>query len=136
MSQLKPIEKMKAKLTKNTITLPVFDPKEDKFGNWTLNYKRNFTFKNKLTFKKYIEKQIKDKFNSDEKLLTYMAFMGQACLTKKGNIKVCKSNLEESLLFAGVCFNTHPNVYDDMIYVPERCHCCTVHLIRYIFVVN
>ena len=46
--------------------------------------------------------------------------MGQACITTKGNIKVCKSNLEESLLFAGVCFNTHANVYDDFIYPNDK----------------
>ena len=104
-----------------TLTLPVFEPKNDKWDNWILKYKRNITFKNKQTLKKQIEKQILEKYNSKEKLLTTMSFIKVPFLGEKGKYKVCKNNLQECLLFAGTYFNSHINYYyDDMIYATDK----------------
>ena len=107
---------IKAKMTTNTVTLPVFHPTKDKWDSWTLTYKRNFTFKNKQTFRKQLEKQIADKFNPDEKLLTTMTFVDTPKFGVKGKYQVCKNNLQECLLIAGTLFNSHTNYYDDIIY--------------------
>jgi hypothetical protein len=33
------MQEPKAKMTKDTITLPVYHPKEDKYGEWLLTFK-------------------------------------------------------------------------------------------------
>ena len=107
---------------KDTLTLPIFDPVSDKWDNWTLHYKRDITFKNKETFRNQIEKQIADKYNPKEKLLTAMSFLGGVAYfgTIGGNYKVCKSNLMECLLFSAVFFNGHRNYYHDIFYATDK----------------
>jgi hypothetical protein len=102
------------------LTLPVFNPKKDKYDNWTLNYKRNITFKKKETLRKYIEKQIADKYDPKEKLLTTMTFLDTPKFGRKGKYKVCRNNLQECLLFSGIFFNSHTYYYDDMFYVSDK----------------
>ena len=112
----------KAELTKDTITLPVYHPTKDKWDTWTLTFKRNITFRNKPTFRKYIEKQIKEKYNENEELLatnTYLS-LPQIYSDAKGKYKICVSNLKDNLLFAGVLFNSHASIYDDFIYESEK----------------
>jgi len=109
-------------IIKDTITLPVYHPIKEKFDSWSLKYIRNITFKNKQTFKKQIEKQIADKYNSNEKLLASISFLSRPLIYNdgKGKYKICKSNLEDSLLFSGVLFNGHSYYYDGIIYATDK----------------
>jgi hypothetical protein len=108
-------------LIKDKLTLPVFHPVQDKWDGWELKYKRDVTYKkNKESFRKQIEKQIKKKYNSEEKLITTMSFLKIPWFGEKGKYKVSKSNLKECLLFAGTFFNSHINYDDDTIYAADK----------------
>ena len=115
-------------LIKDKLTLPVFDPIQDKWDGWTLKYKRDITFKNKETFRKQIEKQIKDKYNPNEKMLASISFLSRPLIytntEQKYKIiekyKITKSNLFECLLFSGIYFNGHSYWYDDIIYATDK----------------
>lgn len=107
---------------KDKLTLPVLDPIPDKWDGFTLNHKRDIAFKDKVTFRKQIEKQIKEKYNPKEKLLASMSFLSLPQLHNddKRKYKVCKSNLKECLLFAGIFFNSHTHYYDDIFHATDK----------------